>query len=148
MGSDAFLLKTSLPYPVRIRVVPALDHRRRLAVAFRFILAIPHLVLVGAPLAFAMSWSRTPEGGVEHSWTAGGGALGAVALLCAIVAWFAIVFTGRAPEGITRLAAFYLRWRVRVAAYVALLRDEYPPSATATTRPKPNSRCWPARATA
>jgi hypothetical protein len=53
--------------------------------------------------------------------------LGAVAFVCAIIAWFAIVFTGRSPEGLWKLQTFYLRWRVRASAYVALLRDEYPP---------------------
>lgn len=127
MGSDALLLKSTAPFPVRVRVAPQLEPRDRLSVAFRFILAIPHLVLVGGPLALAMSWSRTPEGGVEHAWTAGGGALGAVALLCVIIAWVAIIFTGSAPDGLARLTAFYLRWRVRAAAYSALLLDDYPP---------------------
>ena len=127
MGSDVFPARTKVSFPVRIRVLPALDRRDRLTVAFRFILAIPHLILVGAPLAVMLSWSRTPEGGVEHSWTAGGGGLGAAAFVCAIIAWFAILFTASAPDGLTRLTAFYLRWRVRAAAYVALLRDEYPP---------------------
>jgi len=64
---------------------------------------------------------------VNYSWGAGGGVLGAVAVVAAIIAWFAIVFTGSAPDGLTKLSAFYLRWRVRASAYVALLRDEYPP---------------------
>src|SRR5690606_20408720 len=41
--------------------------------------------------------------------------------------WFAIVFGGTYPRGLRDLARFYLRWRVRAAAYTALLRDEYPP---------------------
>jgi hypothetical protein len=60
-------------------------------------------------------------------WSAGGGVLGGVALVCALIAWFAIVFTGRYPDGLRQLVEFCLRWRVRAAAYVALLRDEYPP---------------------
>jgi len=127
MGTHAIPLKTSAPYPVRIRVTPSREDRNRLTVAFRFILAIPHLLLVGGPIAAAMTWSRTSEAGVEHSWGAGAGALGAVAFVCALIAWFAVVFTGSAPEGLQKLSAFYLRWRVRSSAYVALLRDEYPP---------------------
>jgi len=127
MGTHAFPLKTTAPYPVRLRIVPSLDQRNRLTTGLRFILAIPHLLLVGAPIAAAMTWGRTSEAGVDHSWGAGGGALGAVAFVCALIAWFAIVFTGRAPDGLLKLSAFYLRWRVRASAYVALLRDEYPP---------------------
>ena len=44
-----------------------------------------------------------------------------------MIAWFAILFTGRHPDGLWKLAAFYLRWRVRALAYLTLLRDEYPP---------------------
>jgi hypothetical protein len=127
MGTHAIPLKTSATYPVRVHVdVPAAE-RNRLTTAFRCILAIPHVLLVGTPIAAAMTWSRTNEAGVNYSWSAGGGALGAVAVVAAIIAWFAIVFTGSAPDGLTKLAAFYLRWRVRASAYVALLRDEYPP---------------------
>jgi len=127
MGTHAIPLKTSAPYPVHVRVTPSLDDRNRLTTAFRFLLAIPHVLLVGTPIAAAMTWSRTSEAGVEHSWSAGGGVLGAVAVVCALIAWFAIVFAGTAPEGLLKLGAFYLRWRVRASAYIALLRDEYPP---------------------
>jgi hypothetical protein len=127
MGAHAIPVKTSAPYPVRVRVDPSLDDRNRLTTAFRFILAIPHLLLVGTPIAAAMTWSRTSEAGVDYSWSAGGGALAMVAVVCALIAWFAVVFTGSAPEGLLRLGAFYLRWRVRASAYIALLRDDYPP---------------------
>jgi hypothetical protein len=127
MGTHAIPLKTSAPYPVRVHVDASTDERNRLTTAFRCLLAIPHVLLVGTPIAAAMTWSRTSEAGVNYSWSAGGGALGAVAAVAAIIAWFAIVFTGHAPEGLLKLGAFYLRWRVRASAYVALLRDEYPP---------------------
>jgi len=127
MGTHAIPLKSSAPYPVRLRLTPSVENRNRLTVAFRCILAIPHLLLVGAPIAAAMTWSRTSEAGINHSWGAGCGALGAVAAVCALIAWFAIVFTGDAPQGLLKLSAFYLRWRVRASAYTALLRDEYPP---------------------
>lgn len=112
-------------HPVRIRVAPALEGRNRLTTAFRLILAFPHILLVGGPMALALSWTSTSE--TNFDWSAGGGVLGAVAAVCALIAWFAIVFTGRHPQGLWSLAAFYLRWRARAAAYLALLRDEYPP---------------------
>jgi hypothetical protein len=127
MGTHAIPLKTSARYPVRVHVGVPIAERNRLTTAFRFLLAIPHVLLVGTPIAAAMTWSRTSEAGVSYSWSAGGGALGAVAVVAAIIAWFAIVFTGSAPDGLMKLAAFYLRWRVRASAYIALLRDEYPP---------------------
>lgn len=44
-----------------------------------------------------------------------------------IIAWFAILFTGRYPEGLFRFAVGTIRWSARVNAYILLLRDEYPP---------------------
>jgi len=43
------------------------------------------------------------------------------------VAWFAILFTKRFPESLFRFVVGADRWRVRVNAYVNLMRDEYPP---------------------
>jgi hypothetical protein len=125
-GDAAFPGPTSQvsSHPVQLRIEPALEHRNRLTCAFRILLAIPHLVLVGGPIALMLSWAGRPEG---QGWETGGGVLGAVALVAAAIAWFAILFTGRHPDGLWSLAAFYLRWRVRAVAYTALLRDEYPP---------------------
>ena len=125
MGTHAIPLKSAATHPVRLHVTPAPDGRDRLTTAFRPILAIPHLLLVGGPIAAFITWSSN-DGRADHSVGAAG-VLGAVAFVCALIAWFAIVFTGRAPDGLWRLSAFYLRWRVRSSAYVALLRDEYPP---------------------
>ena len=112
-------------HPVDVRVPPALENRDRLTTGFRIFLAIPHLLLVGAPAAAVLSWGWGSDG-QRVEWT-GGGVLGAVAAVCALIAWFAILATGRYPEGLRSLAVFYLRWRVRAVAYTALLRDEYPP---------------------
>ena len=127
MSTIATRLTAEMAEPVQLRITPALDHRDRLTTAFRLILAIPHLVLVGGPVAGALSWAWRDDSARHANWVADGGALGAVAALAAVIAWFAIVFTGRQPDGLWQLAAFYLRWRVRAIAYVSLLRDEYPP---------------------
>lgn len=113
-------------HPVDVSVVPALTSRNRLTSAFRMLLALPHLVLVGAPVVCGMSalWPPEPD---QVDWSAGGGLLGAAAIAVTVIAWFAIVFTGRMPVGLWTFSVFYLRWRVRAVAYVALLRDEYPP---------------------
>jgi hypothetical protein len=111
--------------PVQLEVEPATDGRNRLTTAFRIILAIPHLILVGGPIAGAMTWTSS-DANSRSDWGTGG-VLGAVAAIVAIIAWFAILFTGEYPEGLWNLAAFYLRWRVRALAYTSLLRDEYPP---------------------
>ncbi len=45
-----------------------------------------------------------------------------------IIAWFAILFTGRYPQGLFRFVVGLIRWTDRVAAYALLLvTDAYPP---------------------
>lgn len=112
-------------HPVTIHVLPEIEGRNRLTTAFRFFLGIPHILLVGGPAAGGawISW-QTQEG---MSWSSSAGVLGAVAGVATLIAWFAILFTGSHPDGLWRLAAYYLRWRVRAVAYLMLLRDEYPP---------------------
>jgi Domain of unknown function (DUF4389) len=43
-----------------------------------------------------------------------------------VIAWFAIVFTGRYPSGLYGFVAGYTRFITRVTAYGALLCDPYP----------------------
>ena len=50
------------------------------------------------------------------------------AVLVVIVAWFAIVFTGRYPRGMFDFVEGVIRWHNRVVAYaVVLVTDQYPP---------------------
>jgi Domain of unknown function (DUF4389) len=51
-----------------------------------------------------------------------------LAFFCVVVAWFAILFTGRYPEGLFGIVESVLRWGNRVNAYAFLLiTDQYPP---------------------
>jgi len=53
-------------------------------------------------------------------------AIGAV--VAVIVAWFAILFTGRYPRGLFDFVVGVIRWSNRVTGYaVVLVTDEYPP---------------------
>jgi hypothetical protein len=44
-----------------------------------------------------------------------------------IVAWVALVITGRYPEGLYKLNAGFVRFRIRVFAWIYLQTDEWPP---------------------
>jgi hypothetical protein len=68
----------------------------------KWLLAIPHYVVL-AVLALA-------------------------AVLCVVIAWLAILFTGRYPVALFGFVTGVLRWWVRVMAYAFLLTtDRYPP---------------------
>jgi uncharacterized protein DUF4389 len=54
--------------------------------------------------------------------------LGLAAFVCVILAWFAILFTGRYPRGLFDFVVGVLRWANRVGGYAfVLVTDEYPP---------------------
>jgi hypothetical protein len=53
--------------------------------------------------------------------------LGIAAFVCLVIAWFAILFTGRYPRGFFDFVVGVARWSLRVAAYAYLLTtDRYP----------------------
>lgn len=100
-------------YPVVTTVQADIGGRNRLTTAVRPILAIPHAILVG-PVYF---WSKS----------GGAGLLGAAAYVLAIVSWFTLLISGQHLAGIKEFTLYYLRWRVRALAYMALFVDPYPP---------------------
>jgi hypothetical protein len=54
--------------------------------------------------------------------------LGIAALVCIVIAWFAILFTGRYPRELFNFVVGVGRWSVRVTSYAFLLAtDRYPP---------------------
>ena len=54
--------------------------------------------------------------------------LAIAAVVCVIIAWFAILFTGRYPRPLFEFVVGVFRWCLRVTAYAFLLTtDRYPP---------------------
>ena len=49
------------------------------------------------------------------------------AFVVVVIAWFAILFTGRYPRGLHGFVAGVFRWSLRVETYIVSLTDEYPP---------------------
>jgi hypothetical protein len=85
-----------VPYPERLS--------RGLVLVKSWLLAIPHLIVVG--IIFG-----TPS----------------LNFVLVLVASVILLFTARYPSDIFELVVGFNRWAFRVAAYVLLLRDEYPP---------------------
>ena len=79
------------------------------------------LVLVKWLLAFPHYLAETLlQGGTGPRY-------GGLNLLLVFFAAVALLFTGRYPKDIFELVLGINRWVYRIAAYVALMRDEYPP---------------------
>lgn len=88
-------------YPVRVSVGPPQETYSRLKVFFRFIIGIPTMIM---NLLFAI-WAE----------------------LMSIAAWFAIVFTGRLPQGVYEQLVLAQRYMTRAGGYFAYLTDRQPP---------------------
>jgi hypothetical protein len=90
----------------------------------KWLLAIPHLTLVGIFVGgWGWGWDWGWDG-VGGFW--GIGIAGLVGVL-AVIAGFVLLFTGNYPRSLFDFLVGLDRWVVRVAAYVSLMRDEYPP---------------------
>ncbi|MBI2912499.1 MAG: DUF4389 domain-containing protein [Chloroflexi bacterium] len=87
-------------YPLRFDVEYP-EKLSRLLIFVKWLLAIPHLLILYA--------------------------LGAVTGMITFIAFFAILFTKRYPQGLFDFVVNVYRWQANVGAYIFLLRDEYPP---------------------
>lgn len=94
-------------YPTDLQVRQQYDNRNRLTVLFRFFMGLPHLIIL---IFLGIAWSVTT-----------------------IIAWFAILFTGRYPQSLYDFGMGVFGWTARVQAYMFLLVDDYPPFAMGAT---------------
>jgi hypothetical protein len=86
---------------VGVELVLQLEGRNRWTVAFRLILVIPQVIVLAV--------------------------LGVALFVVGVIAFFAVLFTGRWPAGLRDFALGVGRWWLRIQAYLVLLTDEYPP---------------------
>jgi hypothetical protein len=66
-------------------------------------------------------------------------ALTALAEACAFIAWFAILFTGKMPQGLANIICMALRYQARAMTYAAFLHDKFPPFEFTSTPADPGS---------
>jgi Domain of unknown function (DUF4389) len=110
-------------YPADLEV-PYPERQSRSLVLARWLLAVPHLVVV-----FLVAGVIMPYWWMEYDWSAGVQPLGGYSVLNLVVvlAGFFLLVTGSYPRGLFDLLMGVNRWLYRVLIYVAFMRDEYPP---------------------
>ena len=55
------------------------------------------------------------------------GVIGIIAYVCVLIAWFAILITGRYPQGMFDVVVISFRWTMRTTAFEYWMTEQYPP---------------------
>ena len=113
-----FSLQPEPDYPATFTVDYPEQLSRGLVLVKWWLHALPHYLVVAI---FAGGWGVGWTGGWRMA--SGGGLIALLALVAAVV----LAVRGRYPESIFDFVMGMNRWCYRVLAYVALMRDEYPP---------------------
>jgi hypothetical protein len=125
IGTDQyppFSLRPRAGYPATLDIAYPATFSRGL-VLIKWLLAVPHLLIIGVLLNDW--WSRTSLPGDQ--FTAGPIGTGGVLGLLVVIAGVVLLFTGKYPPALFALIIGCNRWIFRVIAYVALMTDTYPP---------------------
>jgi Domain of unknown function (DUF4389) len=88
-------------YPVRVALAPPLPEYSRLKAGLRLIYGIPVLIML---YLYGILLGVVP-----------------------VLSWFAIVFTGRQPEGLQDLSRMGMSYHAKGYGYMMLLTETYPP---------------------
>jgi Domain of unknown function (DUF4389) len=125
IGTDRYppftLARTDYPADFDVDYPEHLSHG--LVLVKSWLLAIPHLIIVGLFTANLPYWLTT-----RNEWNSGESAAGISLLgLLVLIAGFFLLFTRKYPRALFDLILGVNRWVYRVTTYVALMRDEYPP---------------------
>ena len=110
-------------YPARFNVAYPETVSRGFALVKWWLLALPHYVIVGIFTSGMWTWAFNDTLGEGSLIEVGGGLI----LILSIVSGFVLLFTGRYPRGMFDFLMGLNRWVLRVASYVALMHDDYPP---------------------
>ena len=124
LGTDRyppFTLADDPSYPARLTVEHPQSLSRGLVLVKWWLLALPQYLIIGVFTGTAFAgYSQVHD---HSAWAYGSGLIGL--LVC--IAGLALLFTGRYPRGVFDLVMGMNRWVFRVAAYAALMTDQYPP---------------------
>jgi hypothetical protein len=116
-----FSLDDKPDYPTHFDVDYPEHLSRGLVLVKWWLLAIPHYIVVGVFLGSGTWAVQQSNGQWQQVW--GGGLVGILVLVAAVL----LAFTGSYPRPLYDLLLGVNRWVLRVAAYVSLMTDEYPP---------------------
>jgi hypothetical protein len=127
LGTDRyppFTLDDVPDYPARLDVEYPERLSRGLVLVKWWLLAIPHYIVVGILLGGG-TYAAARIGDYDRVWGVGyhAGLIGVLVFFVGV----ALLFTTRYPRGLFDFVLGLDRWVARVAAYVLLMRDEYPP---------------------
>ncbi len=109
-------------YPVRMEIDYPEDGLNRVTTAFRLVLAIPIAVVAGLLTSRAIDWTVEDVSAGLEVWTVVFAASGFVFLPTLLM----ILFRRKYPRWWFDWNQELMRFSIRVSAYLALLRDEYP----------------------
>jgi hypothetical protein len=114
-----FTLADDPGYPAHFDVAYPRRLSRGLVLVKWWLLALPHYLIVA--IFVGSSWMATSHhaAGAAH-WP---GLITLLALISAVI----LLFTGRYPRALFDFVLGLNRWVLRVAAYVSLMTDRYPP---------------------
>jgi Domain of unknown function (DUF4389) len=126
VGTDLYppftLARTNYPADFEVDYPERLS--RGLVLIKWWLLAIPHLLIIAVLAGTTWTWrSETGEFGTTYEQGRGLSLLGLLVFIAAV----ALLFTGRYIRPLFDFILGVNRWVYRVAAYTALMRDEYPP---------------------
>ena len=126
LGTDRYppftLAKTDYPADFEVDYPEHLSHG--LVLVKSWLLAIPHLIIVGLLTANIFYWWTTRDD-LTSGYQNGGG-MSLLGLLV-VIAGFFVLISRKYPPALFDLIMGINRWVYRVITYVALMRDEYPP---------------------
>ena len=124
-----FTLADDPGYPAHFEVVYPERLSRGLVLVKWWLLALPHYLIVAIFLGGAWTSTSHVETGTAHlvNTSSSGVSWPGLITLLVLISAVALLFTGRYPRSLFDLVLGLNRWVLRVAAYAALMTDEYPP---------------------